>query len=206
MAERVPAGRAGRLWLLERIAAGRRGVDLLDRKRQLLRREYDRLVLLAEERRRSWTDACAEAQRWGLRVAMLGGSGEIALAAGAIAGRAEVSLSWRNTMGAEHPEDARCTLPEIAPADIAAGNAALGPAVTAYRRAIDLAVAVAVAEAARQRIERELRATQRRLRGIERRHMPALESALQTLELQLEEREREDRVITRWAQQRRADR
>jgi V/A-type H+-transporting ATPase subunit D len=190
--------------LLERIAAARRGMDLLDRKRQLLRREYDRLVLVAEERRRSWTDACVEAGRWSLRVAMLGGSGEIALVAGAVAGKAEVTLSWRNTMGVQHPDDARCALPEIMPPDIAAGTAALGPAATAYRRALELGVAVAVAEAARQRIERELHATQRRLRGIERRHMPALESALQALELQLDELEREDRVITRWAQRRQA--
>ena len=199
MPERLPAGRAGRLWLLDRIGAAQRGRVLLDRKRQLLRRQYDRLALLAQERRRALIAAYAEAQTWGLRAAMLGGSAETALAASAVMGQATVSVSWRNTMGARHPDEARCVLPDLAPAESAAANAALGPAAAAYRRALALAVEVAVAETARQNIGTELQATQRRVRGIERHRIPALQDALRVLDLQLEELEREERVVTRWA-------
>jgi V/A-type H+-transporting ATPase subunit D len=189
MPEQLPAGRAGRLWLLDRIDAAQRGRDLLDRKRQLLRRQFDQLALLAAERRHTLIAACVDAETWALRAAMLGGSAETALVAGAVSGQATVSVSWRNTMGARHPEEAHCELPELAPAELAAGNAALRPAAEAYR----------VAETARQKIGAELQATQRRLRGIERHRVPALQDALRTLELQLEELEREERVVTRWA-------
>jgi len=204
MPEMLPAGRAGRLWLIERLDAAQRGRDLLDRKRQLLRRQFERLTLLAEERRRAWVDACAVAEGWGLRAAILGGSGETELVAGAVAGRATVSLAWRNTMGARHPEDARCAFPELARAELAAGNAALRPATGAYRRALELAVEVAVAETACRNIGVELQATQRRLRGIERHRVPALQDALRALELQLEELEREERVVMRWTRRTRA--
>ena len=206
MAETFPAGRAGRLWLLDRIDAAQRGRDLLDQKRQLLRRQFDQLALLAEERRRALIEAYADAEVWGLRAAMLGGSAETAMVAGAVAGRATVSVSWRNTMGARHPDEAHCELPELAPAELAAGNAALRPAAAAYRRALELAVEVAVAETARQKIGAELQATQRRLRGIERHRVPALADALRTLELQLEELEREERVVTRWARRTKPER
>jgi V/A-type H+-transporting ATPase subunit D len=192
------------LWLLDRIDAAQRGRDLLDRKRQLLRRQFDQLALLAEERRQTLTAACVEAEIWGLRAALLGGSAETALVAGAVAGQARVTVTWRNTMGAQHPDEARCELAELAPRELAAANAALGPAAAAYRRALALAVEVAVAETARQKIGDELQATQRRLRGIERHRVPALQDALRTLELQLEELEREERVVTRWARSRMA--
>jgi V/A-type H+-transporting ATPase subunit D len=202
MPERLPAGRAGRLWLLDRIDAAQRGRDLLDRKRQLLRRQFDQLALLAEERRHALTAACADAETWGLRAALLGGSAETALVAGAVSGQARVTVKWRNTMGARHPDEAHCELPELAPPELGAANAALGPAAAAYRRALTLAVEVAVAETARQKIGDELQATQRRLRGIERHRVPALQDALRTLDLQLEELEREERVVTRWARTR----
>jgi len=51
MPERVPPGRAGRLWLLGRVASARRSVELLDRKRKLLQREDARLTELCEQTR-----------------------------------------------------------------------------------------------------------------------------------------------------------
>ena len=110
-----------------------------------------------------------------------------------------MTVPWRNTMGARHPDEARCVLPELAPAEAAAANAAIPRAAAAYRRALASAVEVAVAETARQKIGDELQATQRRLRGIERHRVPGLLEALRTLEGQLEELEREERVVARWA-------
>jgi vacuolar-type H+-ATPase subunit D/Vma8 len=51
----------------------------------------------------------------------------------------------------------------------------------------------------------ELRATERRQRAIERHRLPALEEALARLELRLDELERDERVVARWAQQRRLE-
>lgn len=200
MAERVPPGRAGRLWIIVRLDAARRGRELLDRKRQLLRRELRRLMLLADERTAAWNAAAADAATWALRARLLGGAHELAIVAGPVAGRARVEVSWHNTMGVTHPEGAVCELPELSPGEVVAANAAFGPAAEAHRRALQAAVDAAVVTEAVRRIAAELAATQRRLRGIERHRIPALDDALQTLALRLDELEREERVVTRWAQ------
>jgi vacuolar-type H+-ATPase subunit D/Vma8 len=191
------------LWLLARLDAARRGRELLDRKHQLLRREQQRLALVADRRRLAWEQASADAQRWSLRAGVLGGSGTTALLAGTIVGHATVSVTWRNTMGVNHPDDARCDFPPLAPMALVAGNSALGPATQAHRNALEAAVMAALATAALQRIEDELQATRRRLRGIERRRIPMLEHSLHELQFRLDELEREERVVTRWARERR---
>lgn len=202
MPERIPPGRAGRLWLAGRIATAARSVELLDRKRQLLRRTYDRLHLAVEERRRAFDAAGREAARWGLRAAALGGESDLAAVARSVAGTASVTVSWTNTMGVVHPEDARCRMPELPAIDVAAGNAASAPTVAAYRAALAGAVAMAVAESACALVGDELRLTQRRLRAVKQHRLPALTTALDRLEATLDESERQDRVVERWAQRR----
>jgi len=145
---------------------------------------------------------CAEAETWGLRAALLGGSSDLDLASAPLAGRANAELVWRNTMGVRHPVDPRCVLPLLGPADSVAANAAIAPAAASYRRALEAAATYAVADASLALIETELRATERRLRAIERRRIPMLEDALHGLELHLDEYERQERVATRWAQRR----
>jgi V/A-type H+/Na+-transporting ATPase subunit D len=204
MPERVPPGRAGRLWLMDRLETARRGMQLLDKKQQLLQREYRRLALLARDRRRGLESACTQAAQWAKRATMLGNRSEIAVIAGSIAGRAGAKISWRNTMGVVHPEEASCVLPEVPATELAASNGAMAPCAAAHRRALELAVGVAVAENALARVGEELQATQRRHRAVERRRVPALTEALQRLELQLEELEREDRLVSRWVRNRRS--
>jgi len=201
--EQVPPGRAGRLWLRRRLASAQRSVELLDRKRQLLRRERSRLAELREETRRHWVMSCSEAETWGLRASILGGMADVVLSSAAVAGRARVDVTWRNTMGVRHPDDPRCSLPVLNPADAAASNAAVTPAADSYRRALEAGVAYAVADTSFKVLDLELRDTERRLRAIERRRVPLLEDGLRRLELHLDELEREERVVTRWAQRRR---
>lgn len=203
MAEPVPPGRAGRLWLLRRLASARRSLELLDRKRQLLQRELLLLADRCDETERQWARACAEAERWGLRAVALGGAADMALAAAAVAGRTRVEVPWHSTMGVRHPGDPRCAPAVLSPGDAAAANAAVGPAAAAYRQAIAAAAAHAAAATSLRVLDAELQATRRRHRAIERHRLPALEEALRRLELRLDELEREERVVTRWAQQRR---
>jgi len=205
MAERVPPGRAGRLWLLGRIAAARRSVDLLDRKRELLQREDARLAALSGDTRRRWEIACVESEAWGRRATVLSGVSDVAGAAAAVAGRARVDLTWRNTMGVPHPDVVR-SAPAILPSgEAAAANAAVAPAAAAYRRALVAAAAHAAADMSHRLVSGELRATERRQRAIERHRLPALEDDLSRLELRLDEMERDERVVSRWAQQHRAE-
>ena len=201
-----PPGRAGRLWLLERLDTARRGEDLLDRQRRLLQDEGRRLSLLAEETASAWAEAAAESQRWALRVALLGGTPAAQRTAAPVAGRADVDVSWHDTMGVHRPDDARCRLPVLDPAELAAADAANAPAAAAHRRAVEAAAAHAVASTAQREVEAALSSVRRRLRALQRHRIPALEDALRTLLLLLEEREREERVVTRWAQRRRVPR
>ncbi len=202
MAEHVPPGRAGRLWLVERIDTATRGVELLRQKRQVLRREQRRLSLMAEQTGAAWTSAATHAEHWGGRAAALGGSGAVRLAASDSAGRGTVAISWRNTMGTRHPDEARCELPTLTPSVAAASNAAVAPAATAYGAALRAAAEHAVASAALREVEIELASTQRRLRAIEHHRLPALQAQLHDLVLRLDELEREERLIARWAMRR----
>lgn len=177
-------------------------MELLDRQRQLLRREQRQYAELREQTYRRWLGACSEAEAWGRRAAVLGGSRQLALSGEAVSGRAGAEVVWRNTMGVSHPGEADCTLPVLGSADSAAVNAAVRPAAAAYRRALEAGVAHAVADTSLRLLDAELRATERRLRAIERRRVPMLEDALRRLVLRLDELEREERVVTRWAHRR----
>lgn len=202
MAEAVPPGRAGRLWLRSRVAFARRSLELLDRKQLLLRQELQRLATRVDATRQSWIESCAEADRWGLRAAALGTT-DVALASASVAGQASVDVRWRNTMGVWHPGDPRCDAAVLPPDVSAAANVAVAPAARAYREALEAAAAYAAADRSWSALTDELRATERRRRAIERRRLPSLEGSLHRLELRLDELEREERVVTRWAEQRR---
>jgi len=177
-------------------------MELLDRKRQLLRLEDQRLVELREQTERNWSASCSEAQSWGARSALLGGSDAMALSALGSAGRAFVEISWRNTMGVRHPDEPHCSLPVLGAVEVASSNAAVAPAAAAYRRALEAAVHHAVTQASYEAVDAELRATDRRHRAIERHRLPRLEEALRQLELRLDELERSEQVVTRWAKRR----
>lgn len=201
MAEPVPPGRAGRTWLVERIATATHGLDLLRQKQQLLSREHRRLLQYREETLRAWTEAVAEADRWALRVDALGGASAARLTGEPTAGRATIAITWRNTMGVLHPDEAHVTFPTLA-AMAPVQNAALGPSAEAHRRALEAAARQAVVESALRAVEVELVATRRRLRAIERHRLPWLQGGLHALTLRLDEVEREERLVTRWAAQR----
>ena len=194
---RVPPGRAGRLWLRGRLATAERGLELLDRKLRILRREQERLRLLerrtGEELRRS----CGDADRWLLRAALLGGQRGLRL--GTARERAGVTIAWRDTMGIRYPAEASCALPEPSPPPPAAA-AALGPAAAdAYRAALAAAVAHAAATAAVRVVGEEVAATLQRLRAIQDRRIPRLQAALVELELSLDELEQADNARLRRA-------
>jgi V/A-type H+-transporting ATPase subunit D len=203
MPERVPPGRAGRLWLRDRLETTTRSAELLDHKRQLMRRELAILESTRIETEAAFKTAFRSADRWGLRATALGGAADVALAAAAVVGRTRVEVTWRNTMGVVYPVEPRCTPAVLAPLDAAGANAATAQAAALYRAALEAALRHGVADTACRALRGELLATERRLRAIQHFRIPALEDDLRRLELQLDEIEREERVVTRWAKQRR---
>jgi len=199
MASQAPPGRAGRPWLLERIATATHGMDLLRQKQQLLSREQRRLARHREETRREWVSACEDAELWATRADILSGADATEIAGARTEGTAEVTISWRNTMGVLHPDEARVNAARLTAIERASLNAAIGPSSDAHRRALEAGARHAVAERALRAIETELVSARRRLRAIERHRLPSLQSELHALELGLDEVEREERLVTRWA-------
>jgi V/A-type H+-transporting ATPase subunit D len=200
---RRPPGRAGRLWLLRRLAVARTGYDALEQKRRALAQQLERLDELIGEARREWDERAREAEVWWQRAAVLAGERPLELACDSINGRAEVRLAWRNALGVVYPSDASVALPttELVPS---AGSSAVAFAADAHRHALEAAAELGATELARARTERELRATTQRLRVLERRWIPSHEHELREVELALDESDREEAARVRWVIRRHA--
>jgi V/A-type H+-transporting ATPase subunit D len=176
---RAPPGRAGRPWLIHRLAVANRGARVLDDKRRALLREHARVAVLAVETRQAWEDAARVAETWHRRALLVSGQRSLDLAAFYVTERASVRLTWRRSLGTWLPSEVRY-------------------AASAYGRAVEAGARYAAARLALERIESELASAIRRLRALERRWIPAHEQALAALALALDETEREDALRTRW--------
>jgi V/A-type H+-transporting ATPase subunit D len=194
---RVPPGRAGRLWLTERLRAARLAADLLDRKLRLLRSEEERLRQLEQRTNRRWQASWRRADTWGRRASVLSGQRGVRLAAPVE--QAEVSLLWANVMGVRYPADGTATPPEEATTTRTPDSAALVEASAAFREAVAAAVAQAAASTAGRVVQAEIALTRRRRRAIADRWIPRLERRLRVIAADLDETEREDAFRVRWA-------
>ncbi len=202
MALRIPPGRAGRTWLVARLQLGRRGVELLDRKREALLRERARVRGEAAEAQRAWQDAAARALLWSSRAALLDGAGRLELLARHVEGQASLELEWSNLMGASLPSAQRPTIPEQPPLAALGASSAAVIAAQACAQATRAAIRLAVAARAVQELTSELGRTARRLRALRQRWLPQHEQALAALDLALDELQREQAVRVRWLTQR----
>ena len=189
----MPPGRAGRLWVDRRLRAARRGAELLDRKLSILQTELSARRESAELTQREWERCCADAQRWLLRAALLGGQRSIRLATGDEA--AEVHISCMVTAGVRHPAHATCTIPE---SSVWAGPA-MSEARKAHGAAVTAAVSHAAALAALRLLEAEAAVTRHRLHAIKDRWIPRLEQARAEITFALDELERADQARLRRA-------
>ncbi len=188
----VPPGRAGRLWLVRRLAVARRGADLLDRKHRILLAETARLRDAAAGTAAEWERCCADAERWLLRASLLGGERAIRLA---VTDAADVTITYGITMGVRHPDGATCRIP----ASVTWDGPALAAARQAHGRALEAAVRHAAAAGALRAVEAETLATRIRLRAVRDRWIPRLERALAEVTLALEEQELADSARLRLA-------
>jgi V/A-type H+/Na+-transporting ATPase subunit D len=189
----VPPGRAGRLWLQRRLRVAERSAELLDRKLRVLRLALDAQRDAAARAAADWDRCQAEAQRWVLRAALLGGERAIRVASD---GRlADVTIDYDSVMGIQYPSGASCAFPEPATWD----GLALAGARRAHRAALRAAVRHAAAGEALRLVEAETLATQHRLRAIKDRWIPRLQQALAEVTLAIEEQEIADAARLRLA-------
>lgn len=190
----VPPGRAGRLWLRNRLDLAEHGLSLLERKLLLLEQERTRLRELAEQARTDWASACRTARTWQLRAELLSGSSSLTTAAPLHP--ADITVHWTTTAGVRYPNDVDCALPDD-PADVITGSTTLARTITAHRVAIAAAARCAAADAAARSLACECTATRIRAQGLRRRRIPELRTALAITELALEEQERAEGIRLR---------
>lgn len=190
---RVPPGRAGRIWLVQRLATARRGGDLLDRKLRILEAELGRLRAAAAQAEALWRQRADEARAWLLRAALLNGEDAIRLADDGQ--RAEVTISYETTIGIRYPTQAACSMPPVVTWD----SAVLARTRQAHRAALEAAAQHAAAAWAATVVAEEARATRYRLRAVQDRWIPRLEQALSEVTFVLEELERADSARLRLA-------
>ncbi|HTS72322.1 MAG TPA: V-type ATP synthase subunit D [Gaiellaceae bacterium] len=195
---RLPTGRAGRPWLVRRLATARRGAEVLDQKRQALLRLERRLAELLSEAEADWLEAAREAETWLARAAVIGGERALELAAFYSREPARIEIAWRRTLGLAYPAEAAVTHAPAPDLSALGGSSALVYAGAAHRSALAAAAAFATTRLAHERAAAELKATTRRLRAVERRWIPRHEEALAALELALDEGEREEAARIRW--------
>lgn len=196
---RVPPGRAGRLWLVRRLEVARRGVEVLDQKRQTLLREQQRLSKVLAAATWDWELKARAAAEWNDRALAIAGERRLRLAALPAAGRCEVEVEWRNALGTVFPAAASVRAAPSPDFVALGGGSVVALAAQAHRDAAVAAAGYAAARAAHEAIAAELAATARRQRAIERRWIPEHEAALHRIELALDEREREDVARVKWA-------
>ncbi len=203
MADRAPPSRARRLWVQERLQQARRAADLLDRKRQILRREEARALTTLQVASGEWGRISRSAAGRALRAEALAGSWAVEVAARPLQGRARIEVDQQETAGVAHPGDAR--LDPATPTGLQA--AASGPLLTAaaevHAEALAAAARLAVADTTLRRLREERLLTERRQRAVTRIRIPALEDELRLLNERLEELERQDQVVVRWISDRR---
>jgi len=190
MSVRHPPGRAGRIWLRERLATATHSAGLLERKHEALGRERRRLAALVDQTARDWEGAHRSARTALLHVLLLDGRPTIERSHGRPSS-ARAVIRWQTTMGVTYPTEAACELDDDIPS---AGPAAVPGAIDAYRAATTAAVHHAAATAALARVDADLEGTGRRLRAIRDRLIPQLHEASRQLELALDETERENMI------------
>jgi V/A-type H+-transporting ATPase subunit D len=197
---RVPPGRAGRLWLEQRLGVAQHAGELLKNKLAVLNREEQRLGQRTAQRTGEWQRLCAEAETWTLRAAVLSGRRALRIASDGTTAEAEIAMGF--TIGVEHPVSGVVHLKQQQDPPVA-GSAAVTQASEAARAAVEAALSAAVAAAALRALRAEIATTRRALRAVEQRWIPRLSTALAQVRLELEELEHAEGLRHRWAAQQR---
>lgn len=190
-----PPGRMGRLWVLNRLDLAERGVTLLEQKLHLLTALQEELQRRAEQSRHDWQQACREADMWGLRAVLLGGHNAIELAV--TTAPASVTVQWAVTAGVRYPDVAACVLPPENDPAVIYPTSASAQATRAYRAAVIAAAKCAAAQAAFRTVEQEVHTTRLRARALSRHWLPLLQQELASIELELEEEDRDGAIRVR---------
>ncbi len=181
--------RAGRLRLIDRLELGRHGVDLLHSKEEVLQRERVRLQAHVTRTEHRWAGCCRDAAASLLRSRAFGASDELSSIVTRSPEPATATPHSETSMGITYPGIIDVT---PGPEPTLTSTAALRPTVDAYLLALQAGADHAATTEALRRLSAELNTTRRRRRAIEQRLIPRLTEELHSLDLHLDELDRDE--------------
>jgi V/A-type H+-transporting ATPase subunit D len=192
--EDVNANRMELLIIRKRIKLAEKGHKLLSEKRDALMMQFMTLMKSYEVLRKTVLESLQLAYDTLLDTEMLMGQLRLEDLAYRMPDLEGLTLSSRNIIGVKIPEFVDI---KLSPLDkfqygVMDTTAKLDEAVIKYRNVLPEVLRLAVAEAQLEKIAREIEKTKRRVNALEYVYIPRLKSTKRYIEMQLQERERQD--------------
>lgn len=193
----VTATRSELLARRAQIALAVQGRDLLEEKRDALKREFTRLGATVLEAMETLEERCAEGRRVLSQAVAAEGPEAVGSAALAAAGSIEVGLHTRSVAGVAIVEVDK---PPVRRArtdrgySLGATSARVDRVAEAFEAQLDLLLDVVASELSLRRLAAEIARTTRRVNALDQVLIPRLEAERDAIATVLEERALEDRV------------
>ncbi|UCH89713.1 MAG: V-type ATP synthase subunit D [Thermoplasmata archaeon] len=192
--EDVNANRMELLIIRRRIALAEKGHKLLSEKRDALVMQFMRMLEEYENLRKAVLDSLQTAYETLIESEMMMGQIKLDDIANRIPPVQDLSLSTRNIIGVTIPELVEAKLPPMDKFQygLMDTNAKLDETVLNFRGVLPDILKLAVAEAGLEKVAREIEKTKRRVNALEYIFIPRLKNTKRYIEMQLQERERQD--------------
>jgi V/A-type H+-transporting ATPase subunit D len=192
--EDVNANRMELLIIRRRIALAEKGHKLLSEKRDAMIMQFMERLRAYEELRGALLDNLQDAYNTLIETELLMGQLKLEDLSVRIPGFDKLTLTKRNIIGVNVPELEEFKLHPLRsfPYGLMDTTAKLDSAVLKFRDVLTEIVKLAVAESALEKISIEIEKTKRRVNALEYIFIPRLKNTRKYIEMQLQERERQD--------------
>ncbi len=197
MAERIEGAKPTRMELLsikKRMMLAKKGDEILTKKRDALVSEFFEIIKERSKARKDAFDALEKARKSLIKAEMVMGKGAVRSVAEGVSEVKDVEVGMDNIMGVRIPRLTIGDLDRKPSYGLIQTSALLDSARMDFMDALEKLLKLAEIESSIERMAREIESTKRRVNALEYVFIPRLEATARYIEMQLEEREREDFV------------
>ena len=197
MAERIEGAKPTRMELLsikKRMMLAKKGDEILTKKRDALVSEFFDIIKERSKARKEAFEALAKARKSLIKAEMVMGKDAVRSVASGVPEIDEIEISVENIMGVRIPRFSYEKMGANPTYGLAGTSAFLDSARMDFMEALEKLLKLAEVESSIERMAREIESTKRRVNALEYVFIPRLEATARYIEMQLEEREREDFV------------
>jgi V/A-type H+-transporting ATPase subunit D len=197
MAERIEGAKPTRMELLsikKRMMLAKKGDEILTKKRDALVSEFFEIIKERSAARKEAFEALAKARKSLLKAEMVMGRDAVQSVAFGVPEIDDVEIRIENIMGVRIPRFSAGDVEKSPTYGLAGTSAFLDSARLDFIDALEKLLKLAEIESSIERMAKEIESTKRRVNALEYVFIPRLEATAKYIEMQLEEREREDFV------------